>query len=466
MRPLSPVAATPEQLAIFSRVRGGIEVIRGAAGSGKTTTAILKLQANIGSFVMRHKRAGLRRPVRVLVLTFNRTLRGYVEALARGQVAESKEVELDVMTFGKWAHVALGEPPLMDAKESAAVIEGLGAGLGLDDYLVQEVDYILGRFVPADLDSYLTARREGRGSVPRIDRPTRERLLKEVVRPYISWRNKQEAIDWNELAVRAAAKKLYEYDIVVIDEGQDFSANQVRAVLKQLAPTHSVTFVIDTVQRIYARGFTWSEVGVTLRPEASYKLQVNYRNTKQVATLAASILDGIEVDDDGSIPDLTRCERSGALPVVLAGKYAAQVKYAIDYIQSKINLEKESVAFLHPKGFGWFSTLSAALTKAGLRYVDIARSNNWPKGTENIALSTLHSAKGLEFDHVIVLGINAEVIPAGELAKGDDRNTAARKLLAMGVTRAKQSVILGYKRDEASQLMQLIDKKTYKEVKV
>jgi len=96
MRPLGPVAATAEQLAIFSRVRGGVEVIRGAAGSGKTTTAILKLQANIGSFVRRHRRTAATKPVRVLVLTFNRTLRGYVETLARGQVAESKDVELEV----------------------------------------------------------------------------------------------------------------------------------------------------------------------------------------------------------------------------------------------------------------------------------------------------------------------------------------------------------------------------------
>jgi len=151
------------------------------------------------------------------------------------------------------------------------------------------------------------------------------------------------------------------------------------------------------------------------------------------------MLDGIEVDDDGSIPDLTKCERTGPMPVVFVGKYSGQVKHAIDYIRANLDLEKESVAFLHPKGFGWFNTLSKALTKAKLEHVDISRSAEWPGGSENIALSTLHSAKGLEFDHVIILGINADVIPSGELAKGDDRNTAARKLLAMAVTRAKQS---------------------------
>jgi len=466
VRPLSRVTPTPEQLAIFSRIRAGVEVIRGAAGSGKTTTAILKLQSNIGSFVGRHRRTGAKRPVRVLVLTFNRTLRGYVATLARAQVAKEKEVELDVMTFGKWSKVALEDPAVLSYKDCAAKIKALGAGLGLDDYLLDEVDYVLGRFLPSDLDSYLTVRREGRGTMPRMERPMRERLLKEVVRPFLAWKAKISGLDWNDLAVKLAAKKIYEYDIVVVDETQDFSANQVRAVMKQLPEVHSVTFVLDTIQRIYARGFTWKEVGITLGPENSYRLQRNYRNTRQIAALAASLLEGIEVDDDGSIPDLSKCRRDGPTPIVLVGKYSAQMKYVIEHIKANIDLEKESVAFLHPKGFGWFDTLCTALDKAKLDYVQIARTSEWPGGMENIALSTLHSAKGLEFDHVIIIGINAEVIPAGELAPGDDRHTAARKLLAMGVTRAKKSVILGYKKEEASKLMALIDKRTYKETKI
>jgi len=45
MRVLANVRPTPEQLAIVSRNRPGIEVIRGAAGSGKTTTALLRLRS-------------------------------------------------------------------------------------------------------------------------------------------------------------------------------------------------------------------------------------------------------------------------------------------------------------------------------------------------------------------------------------------------------------------------------------
>ena len=65
MKALIDVVATPEQLALFSRVRPGVDVIRGAAGSGKTTTAILKLRSAVGFYVARMSRQKTPSPVRV-----------------------------------------------------------------------------------------------------------------------------------------------------------------------------------------------------------------------------------------------------------------------------------------------------------------------------------------------------------------------------------------------------------------
>ena len=73
---------TAEQLKIIGATALGTEIIRGAAGSGKTTTALLRLRNLSDMFEARHKRLGIEEPVRILVLTFNRTLCGYVRALA------------------------------------------------------------------------------------------------------------------------------------------------------------------------------------------------------------------------------------------------------------------------------------------------------------------------------------------------------------------------------------------------
>jgi superfamily I DNA/RNA helicase len=235
--------------------------------------------------------------------------------------------------------------------------------------------------------------------------------------------------------------------------------------MNQIAPDHSVTFVLDSAQRIYARGFTWQEVGIEITSENSRRLKHNYRNTVEIARLASSLVKGLPLDDDGTLPDFSACTRHGALPIVLQGKFSEQLAYVVKYIKDGVDLANESVAFLHPKGGGWFYATRSALTKAGLPYVEITRQSEWPQGSENIALSTLHSAKGLEFDHVIVIGLNAEVTVHGD-EEDDDQLITLRRLLAMGVGRARNSVILGYKAKEASRLISYLDPHSFEEVKL
>lgn len=469
MRALLDVTPTPEQLALFSRIRTGVEVIRGAAGSGKTTTALLKLRAAVGFYVNRKRRLKSPEPVRILVLTFNRTLKGYVAELANRQIESGAEIVLEIDTFSKWAKDLLGDPVMIDLDESTAFLRKRAAALPLpEDFVVEEARYALERFMPDKRQEYLTTKREGRGTMPRMERAAREVLLSQVVEPYEQRKIESRECDWNDLAIRLAGEKRAAYDIVIVDETQDFSANEIRAVLNQLSKEPTVTFVLDSAQRIYARSFNWQEVGVSLRPENSHRLTTNYRNTKQTAQFAASIMSGMSLDDDGSLPDFSTAKREGEVPVVLIGRYSAQVKYAIQKIKTSIDLAKESVAFLHAKGGGWFNTLKAELKAAGLDFVSISRRAEWPDGPENIALSTLHSAKGLEFDHVFILGLNAEVVPVGSEsgATDEERLNAVRRLVAMGVGRARSSVTVGYKPSDAPKVASFFDDSVCKKVGV
>ena len=444
----------------------GAELIRGAAGSGKTTTALLRLRSLTNFMRARKDRVDDTFPVRVLLLTFNRTLAGYVRALAEAQMLNPNH-NLEVLTFSNWALQKLGNPKINDKAARSHMYKLARNFDGLEvDYLIQEVEYIQGRFRPENISDYLTSERKGRGALPRVDVNLRKRILKKVVYPYQKYLKKIGWLDWNMLALRAADQlDSLEYDIVVVDESQDFSANQLRAVRHHLADEHVVVFVIDTVQRIYARGFNWSETGFTITSNRSHRLRENHRNTREIAAFAAGILDGMTIDVDGMLPDLNSAQSNGPLPQVLYGKYSQQLEWAIEYIRNQVDLSSETVAFLKPKGGRWFEFLRSRLRNNGVDFVELTRRKDWPHGDENIALSTFHSAKGLEYDHVIILGFNHENTEFGE-EEISDQVRVLRNLLAVAVARARKHVVVGYKPGEGSRLTEFFVDGTFQELEL
>ena len=473
MKALINVRPSPEQLALFSRTSAGVEVIRGAAGSGKTTTALLKLRSAAGFYLNREKKRPIPGSVDILVLTFNRTLRGYIAELTERQFANEPLVDLDFYTFNKWAQHLTGAQGIINITGTEAHLRALASRMKMDaDFVVDEAVYVLGRFAPDDLDDYLTARRDGRGITPRMERPARQRLLDQVITPYTEMKRAKNLLDWNDLAAMLSTQKLRQYDVIVVDETQDFSANEIRAVLNQKSEDAVVTFVLDSAQRIYSRNFTWSEVGVALRPEKSSRLQTNYRNTREIAQFASAMLTGLTLDDNGTMPDFGSARSNGIKPFVVTGDYPSQLRWALDYLR-EIDLEKDSVAFLHPKV--WFRDLRRELQSQDLGYVEITGEPNWPQGPENIALCSVHSSKGLEFDHVIMIGLDGSIldISAPQDDADDDEGSdeyelsaRLRRLIAMGIGRARESVVVGFKTSDTPDIMRFIDNDLYTEVKV
>lgn len=463
MRVLHDVDPTSEQLPIIQGYQPGTVLIRGAAGSGKTTTAVLRLRHVTNLWKRRREREESDEPIRVLVLTYNRTLRGYVEELVTQKV-DMSQFELVLDTFGHWAYELLGRPEIVDGQRRDRKLSQLAAGLAYnDEFIADEVDYVLGRFPPDGLAPYTDQsdrnlyERRGRGTVPRVELPARQELLGAVIGPYRDWKATEGEMDWNDLAVALAAREpVVRYDIVVVDEAQDFSANQVRAVMSYVAPLHSVTFVLDAVQRIYPRGFDWDEAGVTIA--RSHRLRENHRNTKQVAAFAYPLVKDLEVEDDGTLPEFEEAEREGPNPIVVRGLFSQQMDWVVNYIGELP--DDESVSLLQPRGGGWMDYTRERLDASGFKYVEMTRRPEWPQGAEEIALLTLHSAKGLEFDHVILLGLSAELMPHGP-EDNDTQLANHRRLVAMAIGRARNTVVLTYKPGEESRVIGLLDPTTH-----
>ncbi|MCE6073843.1 UvrD-helicase domain-containing protein [Agrobacterium vitis] len=444
-------------MTVIRRIQSGTSLIRGAAGSGKTSTALTALRAATGTVVNQLRNEGTL-PAHVLVLTFYNSLKGYIAAVVSEEMADYAESALlYVLTFDKWAFDTLGITGPIEVKSCENELRRLAQRLPRDiNFVLDEVNYLLGRFPPANLDDYIVRARTGRGNSPQMDTGMRTRLLNEVVRPYIQWKQTNNIRDFHDIAVQMSQHNpTFLFDVVVVDEAQDFSANQLRAIMRHCAPDATITIVTDTAQRIYPRGTSWAEAGVTISAPRSFRLNVNYRNTKEIAELASAVAAGLPMDDDASVPDPKTCEESGKLPVLLKGLYSDQVKWSLDYLAA-IDLKNETVGFLHLKAGHYFDYLRKELQAKGMAFCELQGSREWPEGEANIGLCTFHSAKGLEFDHLFLIGLAQKDALYGN-EPDDDRFEALRRLVAMGIGRARKTVVLGAKPSEALLLLNDID---------
>lgn len=473
MKTLQTVKPTPEQMKLMVLPRPGTKIIRGAAGSGKTTTSILMMKLSIGWLIDHFAQNNNDNLINIRVFTFNKTLAAYIEDLVKEEsilpLDVQKKLNVTVTTLSKYMYRHMGNhPKIWNAKTQENNIKRLGALIPLQpQFLADEVEYLLGRLGSGELENYINMERTGRGGKPRVDKQLRRQILDEVVYPYIKCKEAANALDWNDLALVFTQEKFDDVHIAIVDEAQDFSANQLNAIVNQLSNVNFTTIVLDSNQKIYKRGFTWKEAGIDTKDTTYARLELNYRNTIEIAEFASRLIENasIIIDDDGTLPKLEEIKRSGSKPIVVEGKFGKQMEYVLDYISTKVDLENESVGFLHAKGGGWFDEVKSLLNKNGLEFVEITGESYWPPVDINIALSTIHSAKGLEFDHVFIVGLEDRHFSFTSDDNEDADYSTAIKLLSMAITRAKENVIISYYNPSKPSFLKHLDQDTYEMVK-
>ena len=207
-----------------------------------------------------------------------------------------------------------------------------------------------------------------------------------------------------------------------------------------------------------------AELGINMRPQMVFSLKRNHRNTVEIARLASSLVQDLPPGEDGVLPDEDACPESGSTPQIVEGTYSAQIDYMLSRVQARLAVG-ETAAILHLRGGRWFDFTRRELEQRNIQYCELTRRREWPTGSELLALSTIHSAKGLEFDHVLMPGLSSDVTPHGN-EDGDGALESLRRLIAMGVGRARKTVMLGYKSGEQSTVFNWIGPETYDLVEV
>ena len=436
----------PTQFDLITRPARGYLVIRGSAGSGKTTVALHRI-AYLAYADRRIDSSD------TLVVVFSRALARYV-----AHVLPSLGLDgVQITTYRDWVH---GERrshfphlPAAPRDDTPAIVQRIKLHSGMDVALERQSARVRGpRSLGQAYDDWASVI---------TGRPLLEEVFSEVAPGLFSQRDLDRFVEWNRrridalsatlggdhdadgaldpeddaLLLRAWQRRVGNllgrsrqplfYRHTVIDEVQDFAPIEVRVLLDCLGRESSITLAGDTQQHLMEHsGFTsWTgffkELGIDGAEIET--LRVSYRSSEQIMQFATSLLGELQEDEKivttrtGPPVELFRLTDRGAC-----------VAFLSDVLRDLMSSEPmASVAVLTPN-----PTLSdlyyEGLSRAELPRLRRIRDGEFPFKA-GIEITEVTQVKGLEFDYVVVLEVDSTNYPD---------TPSSRRMLHVAATRA------------------------------
>lgn len=300
-------------------------------------------------------------------------------------------------------------------------------------------------------EDYLKVPRAGRGV--RLSRPQRRQIwpVFEAYRNNLEARKLKESSD----AMRDAAELLRSrrasvpYKAIVVDEAQDIPTVGFQLLRAMIPEGSNDLFIVgDGHQRIYGKTVNLGKAGIRVVGR-SKRLRVNYRTTEEIRRFAVAQLEGVHVDDLDDGLDTVKGYRSlmrGSAPQV--SKYPDFEREA-DAIAAFVKTDPLERTCVVARTHALVEKYQAALEARGVKTLLVSRKNKDDPSVPGLRLATMHRVKGLEFDRVVVAGVNDKVVPlesalarASDEAAREDVEQQERALLYVAITRARREVLV------------------------
>ena len=425
--------------------RSGPVRVLGGAGTGKTVLAMHRTK-----WLAEHATPAGKK---VLVTTFTRNLAIDIETNLNTLCARDIMNRIEVRNLDAWVLRFLRskryEHSIVYGRQGEAAecwqraLAVKDASLGFDEeFYAAELEQVVLAQGVATLDAYRSARRAGRGGV--LSRAKRDAIwpvFEEYRAQLASHRLKEVDDAYRDAAQLIDKDKYHPYAAIVVDEIQDFGPQALRLLRALIEPgKNDLFFVGDGHQRIYHRNkAAMSRSGIDIRGRAR-KLYINYRTTDEIRRQAVALLEGVMVDDlddgtddnsrykslsHGPAPIMASCPSWEALiervTAILAdwGVVPGAAHLDATCIMAESRVARDQ--------------LMAALCAAGYAVESIEPDTRVRAEANCLLFATMHRAKGLEFQNVIVT--HTTVGPG-------TRGAVAPQLLYVALTRAKQRAAL------------------------
>lgn len=315
----------------------------------------------------------------------------------------------------------------------------------------EEWDYVVQPLGCVTEEDYVRAPRGGRGV--RLARTQR----KAIWRVFAEYRNLMEEEGVKEAGdalrdatgILARREAMPRYRSVLVDEGQDMSTAAFKLIRAMVPAAENDIFIVgDAHQRIYRRRSTLSAAGVHVTGRAR-RLRVNYRTTDEIRRFAVAILEGLSVDDLDAGLDTTQGYKSllhGAPPTLIG---CTNLEAEVAEIARWVKGGDLTHTCLVARTAQLLDRYEAGLVGLGIEVYRLRRSEAEDRNRAGLRLATMHRVKGLEFERVVVAGVNDGVVPLTEAFAGtedeavkEDVQRQERSLLYVAITRAKREVLV------------------------
>lgn len=442
----------PSQRQLVERDASGPTRVAGSAGTGKTVVALHRAV----HLAKTHPEA------KVLITTFSRTLanalRLKLSRLAGKDTPLSRRIDVHaVEEISVDLHSRVfGMPTIASDYDIANALTSAANGLGetgfTKEFLLSEWREVVDAWQLRDWEAYRDVARLGRKT--RIGGRQREKLWAVFERVWADLGQKGLATlaeVQSRVANRIVEKEWRPYEYVVVDEAQDVGVAELR-LLAALGAGHPDGLFLagDLGQRIFQQPFSWKTLGVDIRGR-SHTLRINNRTSHQIRVQADRLLptevsdvDGVSVSREG-----TQSVFNGPAPVIdVLDDEDAEVERVAGWIKW---LEAEGV---HPEEIGVFvrtrdqmDRARQAVDQSGNEAGEL--SNRVEIGKDQIAIGTMHLAKGLEFKAVAVMACDDEILPlqsrveaVGDMSDLDEVYATERHLLYVACTRARDYLLV------------------------
>lgn len=322
-------------------------------------------------------------------------------------------------------------------------------------FIIEEISFVRTRLTPDKYDDYCSAefKRVGR------EIPMQENLRRIMLKAIRDYEADIARVHWADHETMSHAAVQYinnegykKYRAVMIDEVQDLSQNDLRAIglMKNIedvplmnAP-NSLFLVGDGAQTIYKNGFSLKKLGINVAGR-SFAFKKNYRNTKEILDAAYALIKNFDcsgLDEDEKTkpipPELAKL--NGKKPLIVKSYESPK---ECEYVARRIKRMIDSGVPAGSICVIGLSKIYRERIETKLSHWNIASAeikDNVNVSNDVVKISTVESAKGHEFSTVFIVGL---ATPIGREVSNEDFTLEASRLY-VAMTRACDDLILTY----------------------